>query len=200
MKQRFTTALLVLAGISFFWIDTPLTLFLHSWVHPQALVVSEWLQEIGKSHWILVPCILLTAIFWIRKDKHRMAESVAMFAAVATSGIIANILKVVVCRPRPPLLFSDGLTYPAFFSFNTQFLWNSFPSGHATTGISFAIIATAIVPRYRLLWYAIGLAIAVSRIILQVHYLSDVLVGCVIGMWVAWLCLEHLERFKRSHS
>jgi len=73
----------------------------------------------------------------------------------------------------------------------------SFPSGHAATGMAvFGLLgilgATVLATRRdRLLatvaGFALGVLIGVSRVVLNVHYVTDVLAGWSLGL--AWLCI-----------
>lgn len=59
---------------------------------------------------------------------------------------------------------------------------HSFPSGHAARAVLIAVLALGLGPD----WLAIGLCIwaplvALARVAMGVHYLSDILVGMVLG-------------------
>lgn len=62
----------------------------------------------------------------------------------------------------------------------------SFPSGHTMHAVAFSIIATSRHPE--LAWILIPLTwlIALSRVILGLHYPTDVIAGGVIGAYVAF--------------
>jgi undecaprenyl-diphosphatase len=61
----------------------------------------------------------------------------------------------------------------------------SFPSGHTLHAVSFTVVAAAYYP-WLAPWLAgFALLVAVSRLILGLHYLSDVLVGALIGAAIA---------------
>jgi undecaprenyl-diphosphatase len=63
----------------------------------------------------------------------------------------------------------------------------SFPSGHTLHAVSFTLIATAAYPV--LAWFLVPFAalIAASRLVLGLHYPSDVLAGATIGYAIAQL-------------
>lgn len=57
----------------------------------------------------------------------------------------------------------------------------SFPSGHAMTAFSTALIVSAFYPNLEWPLYFIAASIAISRIILGMHFLSDVIAGALLG-------------------
>ena len=65
----------------------------------------------------------------------------------------------------------------------------SFPSGHALHAVSFTIIGVSFFPV--LGWFLIPLAalIAISRVVLGLHYPTDVLVGGILGAVLAEVLL-----------
>jgi len=68
----------------------------------------------------------------------------------------------------------------------------SFPSGHTLHAVAFTLVATAHVPE---LWIILGpfaLLVAASRVVLGLHYPTDVLAGALIGATLAEACLAIL--------
>ena len=68
---------------------------------------------------------------------------------------------------------------------------DSFPSGHATSVFAVAAVFAAFYPRVSWLLYALAAAIALGRVYLERHYVSDILAGALIGLVVAWALLDH---------
>ena len=66
----------------------------------------------------------------------------------------------------------------------------SFPSGHAANAFAGSSALSRIVPGARIVWWAMALTIAYSRVYLGVHYPLDVIGGAAMG----WLCGLLLER------
>lgn len=118
-------------------------------------------------------------------QKHNFMGTIAgqsLFAASAIlgAGLLVNILKYIVGRPRPHLLDTVGPF--GFKPFDFSYHYVSFPSGHACTAAVLATLLALWFPRFRIVAYT-GLAlIAVSRVFVQAHYPSDVLVGFTIGV------------------
>jgi membrane-associated phospholipid phosphatase len=60
----------------------------------------------------------------------------------------------------------------------------AFPSGHATTSLALARVASEYHPRYKWLWYAIAARVAWSRVKVRAHDWDDVLAGAALGCWL----------------
>jgi membrane-associated phospholipid phosphatase len=186
-KQHIVIATCIAAALivsSMLFVDVPLARFIHALETPWLRSAGHVLEELGKSHWVLIYCLVTIAIAWhfVREVAHRHIE---FFLSVAISGILANIIKVIACRPRPMLMLTEGITQWDFLAFRMEYLWNSFPSGHATTGLAIAISGSAAWPKLRWLFWPLGIAIAVARMIVDAHYLSDVIAGSALGAVVA---------------
>jgi undecaprenyl-diphosphatase len=61
----------------------------------------------------------------------------------------------------------------------------SFPSGHTLHAVSFTLIATSAYPELGWLLVPFAVLIALSRLVLGLHYPSDVLAGAAIGFAIA---------------
>ncbi|WP_372592523.1 phosphatase PAP2 family protein [Guyparkeria sp.] len=66
----------------------------------------------------------------------------------------------------------------------------SFPSGHTLHAVNFGIQLVAFHPSLGWLVLPFALMVAASRMVLGLHYLSDVLVGALIGAVIAVLSLS----------
>jgi undecaprenyl-diphosphatase len=58
----------------------------------------------------------------------------------------------------------------------------SFPSGHTMTAFSIALVLSYFYPSLEATLFFLALSIASSRIVLGMHFLSDVLAGMVLGV------------------
>ena len=120
--------------------------------------------------WVLT----LAAVAGLLLLRRRGVALVAFLVAEALSSFLSALLKALVGRPRPP----DGAVHP---------VGSSFPSGHASYGavtcIALVLLFTS--PERRTRWWglaALGITgMAWSRTYLQVHWLSDVFGGVLLG-------------------
>lgn len=103
-----------------------------------------------------------------------------LFAAVAVSGLAADLLKVIIGRTRPKLLFAAHLYGFDGFALRPDY-W-SFPSGHAATIVSLAAALTMLWPRHVLFYAFFAAIVALGRVVVGAHYPSDVLAGAFIAV------------------
>ncbi|WP_128903867.1 phosphatase PAP2 family protein [Halorubrum amylolyticum] len=162
---------------------------------PEVVVVAFAAVTHLADPWFLFG--LLAVGYWFASDRLAAAPRRAGATAIAavTCAYAATALgKAWFAVPRPPGAAgpADVPTWlPGLLSawYEAQVLSDGFgfPSGHATGGAA-AYLALALVydrawtARKRLLGgVAVALAVAASRIVIEVHYLVDVLAGLVVG-------------------
>jgi undecaprenyl-diphosphatase len=107
-----------------------------------------------------------------------VAAVLSTAAYFAASGISTG-LKEVFDRPRPSLV--DPAIHPLVPVPDSY----AMPSGHAATAFGAATAVGLVHPRLRPPLLALAALIAISRVWLGVHYLSDVLVGAALGSAVS---------------
>lgn len=137
------------------------------------------LSEMGQAEWTLVPATALFLWAW-RSGRDNLARwAFLLGVTVAASGGIANLIKVICARWRP-MAFIEGDEY-GFVWFATGSVRASFPSGHSTTAGAAVLVLALWFPRWRWVAFAWGLAIALSRIVLSMHFATDVIAGLTLG-------------------
>lgn len=150
--------------------------------------VLQWTTELGEAIWWLVPAGVVFAVAAAQK-RHNLARwAFAVIAAVGGSGLLVNGLKFVFGKSRPRLLFEEGRL--DFTPFSYGHAVNSFPSGHATTCAAATVILSLALPRWRAVLLPFGLLLALTRVAIHAHYLSDVCAGFALGTACALLTLR----------
>jgi len=108
-------------------------------------------------------------------------------AHLAATGVVALVLyrklKRWTRRPRP--CAADG-RIQAWIAPLDEF---SFPSGHTLHAVAFTVVALAYYPGLAWLLLPFTASVAVSRVVLGLHYPSDVLAATGIGLALASLSL-----------
>jgi membrane-associated phospholipid phosphatase len=175
-----STLLMVLMMISYALVDRPLTLVCQD-LNPEVVQLFQWITKLGISTGYLVAFFVLFVFF-----KYCLSRPIAahralfLFAAVALSGLTTDLIKPLVGRLRPKLLFEANLY--GFDPFRIGYEYNSFPSGHATTVFALAAALSFFSPRWRLPLFSFAAVAGLSRIIVGAHYLSDVMAGAYVGV------------------
>jgi undecaprenyl-diphosphatase len=158
---------------------------------PRWLVaIFDELTDFGKAGWFLWPTgILLVAVAALASPALRFIDRLTLaavglrvaflFTAIAAPSLVVTVVKRIIGRARP---FVGEHADPFLY---LQFGWRSdyasMPSGHATTAFAAAVAVGLLWPRLRALMLAYALLIAASRVVLDAHYLSDVMAGAIVG-------------------
>ncbi|GAA2610897.1 hypothetical protein Adu01nite_22380 [Paractinoplanes durhamensis] len=140
--------------------------------------MKAWSLAFDPNSWRIAALVL---VIWLAR---RGAKSLAWWVAItmAVGGVLGAVLKLMVSRHRPDLL--DPVARAAGYSF---------PSGHALNNALGAAVLLLLLlpltrdkPRWRAaLWAAaigIPLMTGVSRVVLGVHWTSDVVAGLLVGL------------------
>ena len=102
-------------------------------------------------------------------------------------GLVCNAaykwLKARTLRPRPYQV------HDAIERFAAPLDRFSFPSGHTLHAVAFTLVALAYYPALAGLLWPFTLLVALSRVVLGLHYPSDVLAGALLGAGVAAISL-----------
>jgi undecaprenyl-diphosphatase len=116
--------------------------------------------------------LMLALLLW----RHDAAIAVAHMVGVGLAcTLIYKLLKRGTLRPRPYQVqasIAQGASPLDTFSF---------PSGHTLHAVGFSIVALAYYPSLAMLLVPFTLLTAVSRVVLGLHYPSDVLAGAALG-------------------
>nr|WP_317358054.1 phosphatase PAP2 family protein [uncultured Tyzzerella sp.] len=117
-------------------------------------------------------------IFLIIKKSTRKNGIIMLFSLILGSIIGNGILKHIFERPRPFIELSliPFIAPPGGFSF---------PSGHSMSSFIGATCIYYTNKKWGIIAYILALLIALSRVILLVHYPTDVLTGALLGIIVA---------------
>ena len=178
----FVFTLFILFLIKF--VDIPLSNFVRSNIDTNNLFITSF-SYIGST----LPMISINLIFLILYSIYNKKISKKIINFISIQVILAiflRFLKFVFGRARPYML--DGHNN-IFTFFNLSYDYSSFPSGHSfSTWVLIILLLYCFKDffyKYRYLKYLLciyGFLICLSRILLNVHFLSDVLTGVFLGI------------------
>jgi undecaprenyl-diphosphatase len=152
--------------------DRKLMRLLNRWEAPHW--IRQWMVIATRAGdgwlWLTIGFVVL---LW--GDEHRYEALGSAVAALVTGQVVCIVLKRLCGRERPCATEQhcwSKLLPPDRFSF---------PSGHTITAFSLAMPIGLYYPSLLAGLVFCALSIAASRILLGLHYLSDVLAGILIG-------------------
>jgi membrane-associated phospholipid phosphatase len=161
--------------------DKRIFAFLSSYSSENLFEVMKFFTFFGSIQFLLPAYILLVLYFFIKK-KFRYCIDISIIS-LSSTGLMFG-LKELFHRHRPdlPLIKSIATTY-------------SFPSGHALSSFIFCSILIDLIWEstlrpvwkwlFSILLLLFSFTIGVSRIVLKMHYATDVIAGFCLGIvWV----------------
>jgi undecaprenyl-diphosphatase len=144
------------------------------WVRAWAIGATR-----GGDGWLWVAIGLAVLLFG---EESRFAALGAAGLASASSILLFQWLKRLAGRRRPchiePHCWATLLPPDRF----------SFPSGHTMTAFAISVALTEFYPSAAIGLFFCALSIATSRILLGMHFLSDVIAGALIGGGIGYAC------------
>ncbi len=153
--------------------------FMNDQVGPIMITVAEWVSLIGSVAVPVSAGLIVGGIFiW----HGRWRSAAIMLISILSSFVLFSFMKEFFMRARPEnalQILSDP----------------SFPSGHATMAAAFFFVCAYLFSRKIKYWVwrelfivfcaVVTIAIGLSRIVLNVHWVSDVIAGWALGIFCA---------------
>lgn len=197
---KITVFSLILIVVCMIWVDKPLAYCLHDnlqkvWLYLLSMFIAKYFAAKYLSVMAFI-CALIVCYFVIRKD----TDKAKPFAFIALSFFLAYfaafVLKFILARYRPVMLFYKHLY--GFHFFSLQHNLTSFPSGHVVASAAFAFALCYLTERLwlRILLIVYVVIIAVSRLVICAHFLSDTLASIYIAL-VSVMWLYSLMYYKK---
>ncbi len=171
----------LLAIVSFFAVDQELSQFVSAERHPWLYRPVRELTDFAEGKYYFASVALIWMIGWVVKNKAWKDWGLFAFLSLLFSGICLQITKHLVGRQRPHV--TENLIPDIFHFYNTNSHYHSFPSGHSQTAFSFATVLWITYPKHRNLFFTIAAILALTRLPLEEHFLSDILIGGLLGFW-----------------
>jgi undecaprenyl-diphosphatase len=181
-------AALALTFIRLIDFDFPLTRFVRSLndLHNDHLRHPwlAWLSDVGDllgggEALLCVSALLLIAGYGFRRQVWKSAgwETLAVHAV---AGVISTALKHFIGRARPKFMHVGQSEFSPLAGQG----WDSFPSGHTMCSFAIATVLAVRFPKIRWIVFGMACAISVSRLFRGSHFLTDIVVGAVLGVLI----------------
>ncbi len=154
-------------------------------------VASPWwrlarpVAHLGDGPYVFGGLILFYLLGWLIDDAYLRRANLIITVEILLVMLTITLIKYLIRRerPQPPGEFVT-FRYDAY----------SFPSGHAARMAALAVGVAFFFPG--LSWLAIGVAlgVALARVAVGVHYVSDILAGIAVGVILAGVDIWLLQR------
>ncbi|MBT1065873.1 phosphatase PAP2 family protein [Bowmanella sp. Y26] len=162
--------------------DTQLFYWLFNKTAGRNCAPIRWISRTGDGHLYL----LLGLVLWFFEPTHGDLFLYTALLAYALELPIYVVLKKLFKRTRPCDLLRN---FNAHISPSDKF---SLPSGHTAAAFLMASLIAHYYPLFALPVYAWASTIGLSRVLLGVHYPSDILAGICLGMTISVFSLSLL--------
>jgi membrane-associated phospholipid phosphatase len=96
--------------------------------------------------------------------------------------LFVTTLKVLIARARPNTLL---LGASSFKFASLDFNYHSMPSAHTCMAFAFCMTISSVYPKLFLPLLTLSILVAISRMLLGAHFLSDCLFGALLGIFVS---------------
>ena len=149
------------------------------------------ITELGDSLWYFLIIFLILVISYLMKIIKLISLknyfflkkfSIFSFTYLLLVGLVTQLIKHVIGRPRPNHAQLNNFFEFNFFTADSAF--HSFPSGHSSTIIAVAIIASLALPTLKYFFYLCGFLISISRVVVGAHFFTDVLAGALLAVLI----------------
>lgn len=137
----------------------------------QLAVVSRWVSHTGDGIYYLLIGIILAMHESVFGLSFLLNGLLAFFIELPLYMVLKNSIK----RRRPDDVITE---FVAFLIPSDKF---SFPSGHTAAAFVMAALASYYYPSFTFLAYTLASVIGFSRVLLGVHFPSDILAGALLG-------------------
>ncbi len=184
-------AAVVLGGLlivfCYFFVDRQVAWFVHDhrFYSDEFLLWPATVSE-KLTYWAIAAIIGVAAWRIWRPGGRLQTLLVAIAVNLVATNTIKSLLKGLFGRTWPtswlgdnPSLIVNGVY--GFFPFHFDTAHGSFPSGHAAVALAAISILWLSQPRWRLIYALFGFAICAALVVLNYHFVSDVIAGAVLG-------------------
>jgi membrane-associated phospholipid phosphatase len=183
----------VIVLVAAFFLDQANAIWINAHSSPELKRMMRIVSRVGDWPAHIIAGTIGIAIAFAVGSKVWMRIFIAMLVALALAGVTTRAIKIATGRARPSVKTEARWSGPQFSS-----KYNAFPSGH--TASSTAFFVTLFLARKKLgaPLLLIPILIAMSRMIVGAHYLSDVTFAAIVGVISALLAARWLSISNRQ--
>jgi len=185
----------VIALVAAFFLDQATAHWIHAHPSPELKRVMQIVSRVGDWPAHVIAGAIGIAIAFAAGSKAWMRIFLAMLIALALAGLSTRAMKIATGRARPSVKTEARWNGPQLSS-----KYHAFPSGHTASSTAFFVALFLARKKLGAPLLLVPILIAVSRMIIGAHYLSDVTVAAVVGVICALLAVHWLCTIRNPHS
>ena len=197
-SRKIWIALVVLAVIALvaaFFLDQATAIWINAHSSPELKRVMRMVSRVGDWPAHMIAGAIGIAIALAVGSKAWMRIFLAMLVALALAGVTTRAIKIATGRARPSVKTEARWNGPQLSS-----KYHAFPSGHTASSTAFFVALFLARKRIGTPLLLIPILIALARMILGAHYLSDVTLAAIIGVVCALLAVHWLCQIRTPHA
>ena len=175
-------------------VDHPTLDIVHSFTDPLVDQIGDIGNKMGDGLTLVLISLTVGGIgLWRNSDRWKFAGLYSLIAH-GISGLITQILKHSLSRPRPRLM--DTTQWEIGPSLESGL--DSFPSGHTSASFSVAMVFAYYFPKGRTLWFGLAGFNAICRVIKGSNFPTDVLGGLLVGIGSGLVLVYARDTWKEA--
>jgi len=178
----------VIALVAAFFLDHAAAAWIGAHSSPELKRAMQTVSRVGDWPAHLIAGLLGIAIAFVMKSKTWMRIFLAMLVALALAGVTARVVKLATGRARPSVKTEAHWNGPRYSS-----KYHAFPSGHTASSTAFFVALFLKRKKIGAPLLLIPVLIALSRMVVGAHYLSDVTFAAILGVICAVVATRWLS-------
>lgn len=183
MKKVKGASILILAILLFitsFYIDSNIVTLFANTRNSFSDIFMRWFTNFAS---LFVVLFFIPTLFLYRDKKY--SQLFFLWFSFFSSVAVSFFLKLIVARARP----LESIAYAGLLDY-------SFPSMHTLVAFAAIPMLDRNFPKLRLFWVLFAFFVSLSRLYFNLHYLSDVVAGALIGYAIGLLFINLEHKYK----
>lgn len=185
----------VIALVAAFFLDHAAAAWIGAHSSPELKRAMQTVSRVGDWPAHVITGLLGIAIAFVMKSKAWMRIFLAMLVALALAGVSGRVVKLATGRARPSVKTEAHWNGPRYSS-----KYHAFPSGHTASSTAFFVALFLKRKKIGAPLLLIPVLIALSRMVVGAHYLSDVTFAAILGVICAVLATRWLSTRDSSQT